>query len=252
MNLNLSGKTILVTGASSGIGRQCAIACSEVGATVIMTGRNKERLNETLTAMQDPGRHISFPLDLLNYDQIEPMVAEATGRSGKIHGAVHCAGISTTLPLRVTSTKKMEEFFRTNAIAAVYLTRILTKKAYIAENGASIIFIASVMATVGEVGKTLYAMTKGALLAASKSLALELAPQKIRVNCVSPGVVITPMSQSSFYSQNEDSLNQVKSRHPLGLGLPEDVAGACVFLLSDAARWITGVDLPVDGGYMAR
>ena len=108
------------------------------------------------------------------------------------------------------------------------------------------------MGSVGEVGKTLYSMTKGALLSASRSLALELAPKKIRVNCISPGVVDTPMSQSAVYSQSEESLNRIRSLHPLGLGRVEDVAHACVFLLSDEARWITGTNLFVDGGYTAR
>ena len=136
--------------------------------------------------------------------------------------------------------------------AANNLAWVLTKPAHMAEEGGSLVFITSVMATVGESGKSLYALTKGAVLAAAKSLAIELAPKNIRVNCVSPGVVVSPMSQKSFYSQGEETLNHIKSLHPLGLGTPEDVAAACVYLLSDAARWVTGSNLVVDGGYSAR
>jgi NAD(P)-dependent dehydrogenase (short-subunit alcohol dehydrogenase family) len=252
MNFNLSGKTILVTGASSGIGRQIAIACSEMGATVIALGRDEERLNQTVSALVDPERHLSYSVDLLEFEAIETTVKEAVAKKGKIHGLVNCAGISATLPLRVLSTQKMELFFQTNVQGAMNMTKIVTRPAHINDTGAGVIFIASVMAVVGEVGKSVYAMTKGALLAASRSLALELAPKNIRVNCISPGVVDTPMSKNAVYSRNAEALNHIKSLHPLGIGRVEDVANACVFLLSDEARWITGTNLIVDGGYTAR
>ncbi|MBU1563993.1 MAG: SDR family oxidoreductase [Proteobacteria bacterium] len=252
MIFSLSGKNILVTGASSGIGRQIAIACSAMNARVILLGRNQERLDETLASLQDPALHLRYSADLLEYDKVESIIKDATGKTGKIHGVVNCAGISTTLPLRVINMNKMADLFHTNVFSAINLTKIVCKPAYIADDGASIIFISSVMSVVGEAGKTLYGMTKGALVAASKSLAIELAPRKIRVNCISPGVVVTPMSKSSFYSQNENTLNQIRSLHPLGLGRVEDIANPCVFLLSDEAGWITGTNLFVDGGYTAR
>jgi len=118
--------------------------------------------------------------------------------------------------------------------------------------GGSIIFISSVMGVVGENGKTMYSMTKGALISAVKSLSIELATRKIRINAISPGVVETPMSKNAIYSRNEESLDKIKSLHPLGLGQPEDVANACVFLLSDASKWITGTNMLVDGGYLAK
>jgi NAD(P)-dependent dehydrogenase (short-subunit alcohol dehydrogenase family) len=112
--------------------------------------------------------------------------------------------------------------------------------------------MASVMGMVGEAGKTLYGMTRGALIAAAKSMALEFAPREVRVNSISPGVVETPLSQNSYYSKDEKLLEQVKNQHPLGLGKPGDVANACVYLLSDASRWVTGSNLTIDGGYTAR
>jgi len=249
---SLEGKTILITGASSGIGRQCSISCSEMGAKVVLIGRNEDRLKETIQLMEKPETHLYMVIDLTEYDKIEAILKEVVGKSGKIHGVVHSAGISTTLPVNMVSPKKMEEFFQTNVYGAINLTRLITKKAIFAEEGGSIIFISSVMGVVGEVAKSLYSMTKGALISGSRSLALEFAERKIRVNCVSPGVVVTPMAQNAVYSRDEESLKKVTDLHPLGLGVPEDVANTCSFLLSDASRWITGTNIVVDGGYTAR
>ncbi len=249
---HLTGKHILVTGASSGIGRQCAISCSRMGAAVAIMGRNESRLEETLGQMENRELHLSYSVGLTDYDQVEAVVGKIREKWGKIHGIIHSAGISTTLPLRMITPEKMDEFFRVNVHGAIHLSRLATKKAFIPEGGASIVFITSVMAAVGESGKALYGMTKGALLAGSRSLAQELAAKKVRINCVSPGVVKTPMSENAVYSQDEASLERISSYHPLGLGEAEDVANACVFLLSDAARWITGTNLFVDGGYTAR
>jgi len=132
------------------------------------------------------------------------------------------------------------------------LTRLTVKQSNISGEYASIIFISSVMGMAGETGKSLYSMTKGALIAGVRSLAIELAPRNIRVNCISPGVVESPMSKNAVYSRNEDALNKIKAFHPLGLGQPEDVANACIYLLSDAAKWVTGTNLIVDGGYLTR
>jgi NAD(P)-dependent dehydrogenase (short-subunit alcohol dehydrogenase family) len=248
----LRDKLILVTGASSGIGRQCAITCSNMGANVVLLGRDQKRLEETLGLMDSPEKHLVIAVDLLEYDRVADKVREIVNQKGRIDGLINCAGISTTLPLNAVSPEKMEHFFRTNVIAAINLTKQSVKSAHFSENGGSIIFISSVMGVVGENGKTLYSMTKGAINSAVKSIAVELAPRKIRVNSISPGVVETPMSKNAIYSRNEESLGKIKALHPLGLGQPMDVANACVYLLSDAARWITGTNLIVDGGYLAK
>jgi NAD(P)-dependent dehydrogenase (short-subunit alcohol dehydrogenase family) len=249
---SLTGKNIIVTGASSGIGRQCAITCSYMGAVVTIFGRDQNRLMETLSIMEDPERHSVVAVDLIEYEKVEDEVRKVVSKKGKIEGLINCAGISTTLPLNAVSPQKMERFFQTNVIGAINLTRLIIKPSHFSETGGSIIFISSVMGVVGENGKTLYSMTKGALIAAVKSMAIELAARKIRINCISPGVVETPMSQNAVYSRDEESLNKVKALHPLGLGQPDDVANACIFLLSDASRWVTGINLVVDGGYTAR
>jgi len=249
---SLKDKLILVTGASSGIGRQCAISCSNFGAEVVLFGRDIERLNETCRLMANQEKHSICAVDLIDFDRIAEITKSLVERKGKIDGLINCAGISTTLPLHSITPKMMGQYFQTNVVGALNLTKQVTKSLNFSENGGSIVFISSVMGVVGENGKTLYSLTKGALIAAVRSMAIELANRKIRINSISPGVVDTPMSQSAVYSRNLESLEKIKSLHPLGLGLPEDVAYACIFLISDASRWITGSNLIIDGGYLAR
>jgi NAD(P)-dependent dehydrogenase (short-subunit alcohol dehydrogenase family) len=249
---SLENKLIIVTGASSGIGRQCAVSISKMGASVVLFGRNQERLDETLGLMENKKKHLVFAIDLLDYEKIAEAVKDLVAQKGMINGLINCAGISTTIPLNALSTQKQELFFRTNVIGAINLTKQVVRSSSFSEEGGSIIFISSVMGVVGENAKTLYSMTKGALIAAVKSMSIELARKKIRVNAVSPGVVISPMSEHAVYSKDEESLNMIRQLHPLGLGEPEDVAGACIYLLSDASRWVTGTNFIVDGGYTAR
>jgi NAD(P)-dependent dehydrogenase (short-subunit alcohol dehydrogenase family) len=207
----LQDKNIIITGASSGIGRQCAITASQLGARVILVARNNEKLNETLNLMSHEKKHIICATDISDFELTENAIKIAMDEAGKMHGIIHAAGISTTLPLRSITASKMDDYFKTNVYGSIQLTRLLTKPAYLSEQGASIIFLTSVMGVVGEVGKTIYSLTKGALVAGSKSMALELAPKKIRVNCISPGVVITPMSSNAVYSQDEKSIEKTKS-----------------------------------------
>lgn len=249
---SLKNKFIIVTGSSSGIGRVCAVTCSRMGATVALFGRDIPRLEETLSLMNDPENHMICTVDLTDYEKIENLVKEIVSQKGRLNGLINCAGISTTLPLNAVTPGRMNEFFETNVIGSINLSKQVVRSSHFSETGGSVVFISSVMGSVGEAGKTLYSMTKGAITAAVKSMAVELAPRKIRVNAVSPGVVVTPMSGKAVYSRDEDSLNKIKSLHPLGLGEPQDVANACVFLLSDEARWITGTNVIVDGGYLAR
>lgn len=248
----LNGKMIIITGASSGIGRQCAISCSRSGGRIILIGRNMERLKDTLGSMERKEEHIILPIDLTDFEKVESVVREIVDKEGKIDGLVNCAGISTTLPFSMVKPDKLNDFFRTNVQTAINMTRIVSKRSYFSEKGGSIIFICSIMAEVGESGKSMYSITKGALTAGSRCLAIELAQRKIRINCISPGVVETPMSKNAVYSQTEELMSKIKALHPLGLGQPEDIAYACIYLLSDASRWVTGINLIADGGYTAR
>jgi NAD(P)-dependent dehydrogenase (short-subunit alcohol dehydrogenase family) len=249
---SLNDKVIIVTGASSGIGRQCAISCAAQGAKVVILGRDDKRLDETMHKMDHPKRHLFATLDLTEYDKIDDLIKRSVLQLGKIDGIINCAGVSTTLPFNLSKPEKIEEYFKVNVQAAFNLTRVAVKPNYFSKSGGSIIFISSIMGVTGEMGKTIYSISKGALISGSKSLAIELASRNIRVNCISPGVVESPMSKQAVYSKDEESLNKIKALHPLGLGLPEDVANACVYLLSDASRWVTGTNLVVDGGYLAR
>jgi NAD(P)-dependent dehydrogenase (short-subunit alcohol dehydrogenase family) len=248
---SLIDKTIIVTGASSGIGRQCAISCSQMGARLILFGRNSERLKETLKSMDNKKKHLVYPLDLLDNEKLEEVLIDIESKLNHIDGIVNCAGVSTTLPFRRVTPEKMDDFFQKNVSMAFNLCRLLIQKKLMTSQGGSIIFISSVMGIVGETGKVLYGMTKGALIAGTKSLAVELARKKIRVNCISPGVVVSPMSENAIYCKDEKSLQRIKDLHPLGLGQAEDVANSCIFLLSDAGKWISGTNLVVDGGYTA-
>ncbi len=248
---SLSDKLVLITGASSGIGRQCAISCSKMGALVVLFGRDKDRLKETRSVMLNNESHLIYCIDLTEYENVGRIIENIVIQNGRISGLINCAGISTTLPFNSLNPERIEHFFRTNVMSAVSMTKYVVKAAHFSESGGSVIFISSVMGSVGATGKTLYSMTKGSINSLVKSLALELAPKKIRVNSISPGVVKTPMSNNSVYNMDGKSMSRVQIQHPLGIGLPEDIANACIFLLSDASRWVTGSNLIVDGGYLA-
>ena len=248
---NLKNRNIMVTGASSGIGKQCAITFSQLEANVILIARNEERLKETYNKLEK-GNHLIISQDITKYAKLEEIVNAAVDKIGKISGFVHSAGIEMTLPLRSMQPSYYEKMFSVNVIAGFELARIISKKKYLSERGASFIFISSVMGILGQAGKVGYCLSKGALLPGAKAMALEIAKKNIRVNCILPGVVETEMTNKMFNSLPEESKKSIINVHPLGLGKPEDIAYACVYLLSDSARWVTGTNLIIDGGYSAR
>ena len=245
---SLEGKIIVVTGASSGIGQQVAINCSCMGAKVVLIGRNEERLAETKAQMEGCG-HMVVSYDLTDLSGIKDMVARIVAQMGAIDGLVNCAGISATLPFKLMSPEKVEEMFKTNVFATIELTKQVLGIHNISKQGASVIFFASVMGCVGENAKSLYSLTKGALISGCRSLAIEYAPKKIRVNVVSPGVVETAINRNQPYLSDPEKRKITEGMHPLGLGTTEDVANACIYLLSDASRWVTGQNIIIDGGY---
>jgi len=245
---SLNHKIILVTGASSGIGASCSIRCSELGASIILLGRNKEKLIQIHEKLA-PGDHYVLPYDLTNLEEIEQALEGPLTKYGKIYGFIHSAGIDITLPLSSLRKKDYQTIFTTNVTSGFEIARILSKKKFCAIDGASYIFIALVMGLVGEPAKIAYSASKGALIAGCRSMALELASKKIRVNCVSPAIVRTELVDKLFSDLPDGAIDKIKSLHPLGFGTPIDIANACVFLLSDEAKWITGSNMVVDGGY---
>lgn len=247
---DLTGKTVVVTGASSGIGRQCAIDCSRMGARIVLIARNPERLKETFDELQGDN-HLMFVADLTDSNKVMEVAGLIGNEVGKINGLVNCAGVSATLPLKLTGHDKIEDLLKSNVVSAFDLTRELSKVKRM-EEGSSIIFIASVMGCVGESGKSLYGMSKGALIAGSRSLACEFAKRRIRVNAISPGAILTPINAELPHMADPDRKAVLESQHLLGIGETSDVSNGVIYLLSDASRWVTGQNLIIDGGYTVR
>jgi len=248
---DLKNKNIIVSGASSGIGRQCAVTFSQLGANVILIARNEERLKETYNKLEK-GSHLIISQDITEYDKLKEIINTTVNKLGRISGFVHSAGMQMTLPLRSMNHSYYEKIFSVNVIAGFELAKIISKKKYIIKEGASFVFISSVLGILGKPGIIGYCSSKGALISGVKAMALELAKKNIRANCILPSVVETEMSNKMFENLPEESKKSIINMHPLGLGKPEDIANACAFLLSDASRWITGTNLIVDGGYSAR
>jgi len=254
--LQLHGRHFLVTGASSGIGRSTALLLYRLGARLSVVDRDEQGL-ASLCAELSPELREADPLvphiaDLSDTAAIEGLVARCVAANGLLHGVVHCAGIQAIAPVRTLKIDGWRKILAVNTEAALMLGKSMSsKKVYAGENG-SIVFISSVMGMVGSVGAVAYSMSKAALDGMARSLSLELAPRRIRVNCVAPGYVRTPLFEQTETLWDDATKKAVEDLHPLGFGQPEDVANAVAFLAADTGRWITGSVLVVDGGYLAR
>jgi len=238
----LKDKTIFITGASSGIGRQIALSTSEAGAKVIITGRDESRLMETYHSLAGEN-HIFHISDLSDESQIASLIKDLP----LLDGIVHAAGITSHFPAKFIGNKQLNETFTVNFNAPVLImNQVLTRK--LLNNSASIVFLSSIASKYPYFGGALYTASKLALEGYCKTLALELAVKKIRANCLSPAMVQTSMLEKTEDTISKESLDKMKSLHPLGFGTPEDVANAAIFLLSEASRWITGQNI-ILGGY---
>lgn len=245
---SLNGKTILVTGASSGIGRQTAISCSQMGATVIATGRNVDRLQETLSCLSVDHiqQHLAIAADVCSDEGISCLVDGIDS----IDGIVFCAGRNDKFLLKFIKRKNIEEMFNTNVFSEILICKELQKKKKL-NTGASIVFISSISSTYATISNTLYAATKGAINSMIRVLALELSSKKIRINGIMPGMVKTSMIDA--YQLSEEEMQNVINEYPLRrLGETIDIANAAVYLLSDASSWTTGMNMTVDGGITLR
>ncbi|MCX6278617.1 MAG: SDR family NAD(P)-dependent oxidoreductase [Bacteroidetes bacterium] len=246
--IDLTGKNILITGASSGLGRAISQTVASQGATVFLSGRNETRLKETLNSLSGVG-HFVFPGDIANFSIIEQLTKSIIEKGIKMHGFVHSAGIEKTLPFKSSYPIVFQEIFNTNVFAGFEFARLLSQKNIANTEGASFVFISSVKGKLGAPFNVAYCASKSSLIAGSKAIAMELASKKIRSNCVLPGIVETEMVQGLFTSIPIEVKENIIKEHPLGLGKPEDVAALVAFLLSDEARWITGAEYIIDGGY---
>lgn len=249
--MDLSNLNFVVTGASSGIGRATAIILSRLGAGVICCGRDSDRLSETV-ALLTAGNHRCESFDLSRVDDIDSWLKSIIRESGPIHGLVHAAGIQSSRTVTQATVQQLRSLLVANVESSLALVRAITLSGVFSEMGGAIVLLSSVLATAGSRGRSAYAATKGALEGLIPSLALELAPRKIRVNGIAPSFVQTPMLDEVSRFWTDAQRADVERMHPLGFGSPDDIALAAAYLLSQCGRWITGTVLVVDGGYLAQ
>jgi NAD(P)-dependent dehydrogenase (short-subunit alcohol dehydrogenase family) len=245
----LRGRAILVTGATSGIGAETARLAASLGAVVAVHGRDVQRAEATAASL-DGADHAVVLADLATDDPAE-VVKAAVRKVGPLSGFVHAAGLHSSKPLRALRDTDFDHLFRVNVTAAALLMKAMRMPVNRAES-VSVVLVSSVAGVVGQAGVSAYAASKGAVVALTKSLSVELAGEGIRINCVVPGMVPTPMSTALMSRLSPEQQGSVAAEHPLGLGAVEDVAWPIVFLLSDGSRWMTGSTLTADGGFTAR
>lgn len=240
---SLGNKTILITGASSGIGRSIAIECSKMGANLVITARNKERLDETYDSLYG-NNHKKILADLSNENELFDIVAQLP----KLDGIVHSAGIVKAIIAQISEKKDTIDIFNINTFVPIYLTQFLLQNKKINKK-ASIVFISSISGVYcGAIGGSLYGASKAALQGFTKALALELAPREIRANTINPGMIDTEIFINTAITS--DQLKADMQSYPLKrYGKPEEVAYAAIYLLSDATQWMTGTSLLLDGGF---
>lgn len=238
---SIAGKSVLVTGASSGIGKTIAIALAGLGAEVTIVGRDKGRLEETLQSMKGQGHHL-IQADLTRKDDLKLVTTDRI-----FSGVVFNAGVVEYVPVKFINEEKIKKIFDTNFNSTVLLCQQLLKNRLIGKNG-SLVFVSSISSKLGVSGTALYAASKAAVSAFSKVVASEVAAQGIRANSICPGIIVTPMTENAKSVTSDKDVSEAEKAYPLGYGTTEDVAGLVVFLLADASRWMTGSDLIFDGG----
>jgi NAD(P)-dependent dehydrogenase (short-subunit alcohol dehydrogenase family) len=245
---DLTGRRILVAGASAGIGASTAILLSKLGAQVVLHGRDLKRLNEVLDQLSGKG-HVISAFDLNQLDEVPSWLKGVICAERPLDGIAYCVGVQTTIPVRNFSTKHFDLVMHTNLGSALALTRGFRQRGCHSP-GASMVLVSSIGGLLGQPGNVVYGASKAGLMSAARGLAMELLRDDIRVNSVAPAMIDTAMSRKAFSEMTEAQIEGILKRHPMGMGKPEDVAGPIAFLLSDASRWINGANLTVDGGHM--
>ena len=239
----IEGKTILVTGATSGIGRATAITCAGLGAKVVAMGRNQERLDSLMQELEGDG-HLAINADLTDEAQVQALLEKVPA----VDGVACCAGVAEMKPFAFVTDEDVERVFKTNCFAPVMLVNKLLKAKKL-NKGGSVVFVSSVDGPkVVHAGNSVYSGSKSALVGLARNMAIDLASKKIRVNCVLPGTTDTPMIRTE--NVTEEMLAETAKAFPLKrFAQPEEIANAIIFLLSAGASFVTGTELTIDGGY---
>lgn len=246
----LRGKRFLVTGATSGIGREASVALSRCGASVVFSGRNVARLDQTASMLQGTDHHAAEA----TLDDVDTVADWAKGLAlqlGPFDGIFHAAGVAALRPSRMLKQSHVNDVFGSSIMASLGLSKAASQKG-VMHDGASVLFMSSVAGSRGQAGMTAYSAAKAAVDGLVRSLACELAPRQIRVNALASGAVTSEMHQSITSQLGEAGVNNYQDHHLLGFGSPQDIAQATIFMMSPASRWITGTTLVIDGGYMVR
>lgn len=252
-NFNLSGKYFLVTGSSSGFGKSTSILLSKYGGKIVLVGRSKDKLKETFDSLEGEG-HIIYPYDFEDLNDNENFFDELLKKQKKtfdFSGVVHCAGLHEFTPLKFINLEKLNKIFQINLFSSILLTKFYSLSENCKKPG-SIVFLSSVASESGNILLSVYGSAKAALNSVTKSLALELADKKIRINSIISGHVETETGLKVKRMLPEKNYKELENEHPLGFGKPEDIANAIIYLLGDTSQWVTGTSLVVDGGYLSK
>ena len=246
----LAERRVFVTGASSGLGRATAIGLSKLGAHVAICGRDEGRLAETMAQLGGQG-HLSIPATIADTDATADLVKDVAKRFGPLHGVFHAAGISLTMPVRMTRQSQVDDTFGPSVFGAFGIARAAGQKNVMAERS-SVVLMSSISAERGHNGMMIYSAAKSAVHGLVRSAAVELAPKGVRVNAIIAGAVYTEMYAREVDRMGPDWIAGVGAKHPLGFGETDDITNAVAYLMSDAGKWITGTTMTIDGGYTAQ
>lgn len=248
---DLKNKNIVITGASSGLGREACILLSKLNANICLIGRDQIRLEKTKSLMLNANHQI-LSFDLCNFETYKELFKNIVSKMGNLHGMAHFAGIEKREPLQIISTQSMRDIFDINFYSFIELCKQFSKKSIVSPEGASIVAASSVASFRGIPSLTGYSASKSALNASIKTLSRELASKKIRVNGIAPGYVETEMNAKIKEKLSLEAYDKIVKEHPLGIGDPRQVVNLLAFLLSDEASWVSGTIIPIDGGFMAK
>lgn len=249
--LNIRDRRFLITGAASGIGKATTQILANLGAELILVDYNEEGLHQFIKQQSSDKLH-PLVLDLSEPEQIRPAIENAVKKYGKLNGMAHIAGIPYITPLKAIQREKADKLYRVNQYAAVELIKTFASNKIHSNDGGSAVLISSVYVVVGSAANVAYAMTKAAIIGITKALSIELAPKRIRVNCIAPGFIKTKMMEENSFRFDDEYMQRLNNLHPLGLGEAEDIANGVVFLLSDMSKWMTGAVMNIDGGFTAQ